>query len=133
PRSVLPSKYSTLPVGVALPAVSVTVAVKVTAPPTADGLAEEATVAEVALLTVWVRGRVRAWKRRRWGGAAVRGWCPTANVERPKREMWGGGRGRWVWGRCRSARCLGPGRCCRRRTRRCPSARRCRQCQIPWP
>ena len=43
PRSVVPSKNSSAPVGAALPLTSVIVAVNVTAPPKVDGLSDEDT------------------------------------------------------------------------------------------
>ena len=55
PRSVAPSKNSTLPVGFPpLPVVFVTVAVNVTDWPRADGLAPETTATLVTASTVWL-------------------------------------------------------------------------------
>ena len=66
PRSVVPSKNSTLPVGVALPLVSVTVAVKFTALPDTEGFADEATATAVALFTVWVSVPLLSVKKPVW-------------------------------------------------------------------
>jgi hypothetical protein len=56
PRVEPPSRKVTVPVGVPAPGeTALTVAVKVTAWPDADGFTDEVTVAELlALLTVWV-------------------------------------------------------------------------------
>jgi len=55
PMVIVPLRNVTVPVGVPAPgAVTVTVAVKVTACPTEDGLGDDVTVVDVlALLTVW--------------------------------------------------------------------------------
>jgi hypothetical protein len=56
PRVAAPSRKVTVPVGVPAPGeTALTVAVKVTAWPVADGFTDEVTVVELfALLTVWV-------------------------------------------------------------------------------
>ena len=56
PMLIVPLRNVTVPVGVPAPgAVTVTVAVKVTGCPTADGLGDEVTIVDVlALLTTWL-------------------------------------------------------------------------------